>query len=492
MSESVTLKDLRFNPEHENLQTRDALNRFCIRQGETMENLNAFVTQTDSAKVLEAAQKSDKEGDSPNRGKLSGLPISVKDNISTEGQRTTCASKMLDSYIPKFDATVVRKLKEAGAIIVGKTNLDEFAMGNANENSAFGPVLNPWNREHVPGGSSGGAAVSVAAGMSVGALGSDTGGSIRQPAAFCGVVGMKPTYGLVSRFGLIAFASSLDQIGPITNNVRDNATLLGAIAGYDPLDSTSAKVEVPDFEAGLGRDISGMRVGIPRECFSDLLDPEIKKSVENSIAVLKSLGVSVEEVSLSTLEFAVPAYYVIAPCEASSNLARFDGVRYGLRAQGAVSLTGMYKQTRCQGFGKEVKMRIMLGTYALSSGYYDAYYLKALKVRNLIKKEFSMLFKNLDALVTPVTPTLPFKIGEKPKNTWERYLADIYTVSVNLAGLPALSLPCGSSGGLPIGFQIIGDHFTEQGIYDIAFKLEEALSLEKPLPVADSQSRENS
>jgi aspartyl-tRNA(Asn)/glutamyl-tRNA(Gln) amidotransferase subunit A len=392
---------------------------------------------------------------------LAGVPIAVKDVLVTKGVRTTAGSKLLEKFVPPYDATAVSRLEAAGAVVLGKTNCDEFAMGSSNENSAYGPVRNPRDRGRVPGGSSGGSAASVAAGTSVAALGSDTGGSIRQPAAFCGVVGLKPTYGRVSRYGLIAFASSLDHVGPITRTVRDAAILLQQMAGHDELDSTSATVPVPDYLAEMEKPVRGLRVGVAKEYFGEGLDAEVRAAVEKAIEKLAQAGCEVAPVSLPHTAYAIPAYYIIAPAEASANLARYDGVRYGFRARGA-SLSEMYRRTRDQGFGAEVKRRILLGTYSLSAGYYDAYYRKAQKVRALVARDFEQAFQKVDAVVAPTTPTPAFKLGEKADDPLAMYLADIYTVTANLAGVPAISVPCGSSrAGLPIGVQVMGRPFEE-------------------------------
>src|SRR3989338_2185911 len=392
----------------------------------------------------------------------SGVPIAVKDNICIQGQPTTCASRILENFIPPYDATVIQRLKNAGFSVQGQTNMDEFAFGSSCENSAFFPTRNPWNPDCVPGGSSGGSAAAVAADEAVWALGSDTGGSIRQPASFCGVVGLKPTYGRVSRYGLIAFASSLDQIGPLTKDVRDNAYLTNIISGYDPNDSTSLNLPVGNYQKSLEKDIKGIKIGVPKEYFSlsgdgefEGLDREVKEAVEEAIAQLRKLGAKVSEVSLPHTEYAVGEYYIVATAEASSNLARFDGVQYGLRARNADNLITMYKKTRQAGFGPEDKRRIILGTYVLSHGYYEAYYLRALKVRALIARDFTEVFKEYDCIVTPTSPTTAFRLGEKLENTLAMYLSDVYTISANLAGVPAISVPCGSSKkGLPIGLQI--------------------------------------
>ena len=394
---------------------------------------------------------------------LSAMPLAIKDNICTEGMLTTCASRSLATFVPPYDATVVARLREQGMFLVGKTNLDEFAMGSSTENSAFGSTRNPWSLGHVPGGSSGGSAAAVAAEECVAALGSDTGGSIRQPAAFCGVVGLKPTYGRVSRYGLVAFASSLDQIGPITRDVADAAVLLQYLAGHDPLDSTCADVPVPDYTRVFKRrDLKKLRIGVPRQYFAEGLDPEVEAAVRQTIDVLKELGAEIRDVELPMTGSAIATYYLIATAEASSNLARYDGVKYGLRAKQTKDLLDLYVKTRQEGFGPEVKRRIMLGTYALSAGYYDAYYGKAQAVRTLIRKDFESVFEDVDLMVTPVTPTPAFKLGEKLQDPLQMYLSDIYTISVNLAGNPAMSLPCGfSKAGLPIGVQLIARPFEE-------------------------------
>lgn len=417
------------------------------------------------------------------RGPLFGLPIGVKDNIVTEGIETTASSKILEGFNPIYDATVVRKLREAGMITVGKINMDEFAMGSSTENSAYKKTKNPWNLAHVPGGSSGGSAAAVAAGEVPFALGSDTGGSIRQPAAFCGVVGMKPTYGRVSRFGLIAFASSLDQIGPITRTVEDNALLLEAISGVDEMDSTSANVEVPKFSEAIGKSIKGLRIGVPKEYMGEGVSEEVRASVLEALKVLEAQGAVWEEVSLPHSEYALATYYLLSSSEASSNLARFDGIRYGYRAEEAKNLLELYKMTRAQGFGDEVKRRIMLGTYSLSAGSYDAYYLKAQKVRTLIKQDFENVFENYDVIVGPTTPTPAFKVGEKVDDPLTMYVNDILTIPVNLAGVPGISIPCGfAADGLPLGLQIIGKHFDEATIYQVASAYESATEFHKQTP----------
>ena len=406
---------------------------------------------------------------------LAGVPVGIKDVMCTRGLRTTAGSKILANFVPPYDCTAVARLEASGAVVLGKTNCDEFAMGSSNENSAFHPVHNPRDTSRVPGGSSGGSAAAVAADMAVAALGSDTGGSIRQPASFCGVVGVMPTYGRVSRYGLIAFASSLDHIGPLAKNVKDAATVLHAIAGRDPMDPTSADVPVPDYVAGLERGVRGLKVGVAREYFGEGLDREVKNAVESAIQKLAALGCEVAEVSLPHSEYAIPTYYIVATAEASSNLARFDGVRYGYRAQPARTLSEMYRRTRDQGFGAEVKRRIMLGTYALSAGYYDAYYLKAQKVRTLLTRDFEQAFQKVDVIVTPTSPTAAFKLGEKVDDPLAMYLADIYTVTADLAGIPGMSIPCGETREkLPIGLQILARHFDESTMLRVAYAYEQS------------------
>ncbi len=415
-------------------------------------------------------------------GVLAGIPLAVKDNICTKGYRTTCASHILDNFVPPYESTVTSRLIDLGYVLAGKTNLDEFAMGSSTENSSFGVTRNPWDLDRVPGGSSGGSAAAVAADECVAALGSDTGGSIRQPASFCGVVGLKPTYGRVSRYGLVAFASSLDQIGPLTKNVKDAAVLMNIMAGHDPADSTSADIPVPDFTAGLGQDISGLKIGVPSEYFISGIDSEVDESVRSAIKKLADLGAVPVEISLPHTEYAVAAYYILATSEASSNLARYDGVKYGLRVDGD-DLIDMYMKTRDQGFGPEVKRRIILGTYALSSGYYDAYYKKAQQVRTLIMQDFERAFQQVDAIVTPTTPTPAFRIGEKTEDPLQMYLTDILTISVNLAGVPGISIPCGfTAGGLPVGLQIIGRHFDEGTILRAAHAYEQDTQWHKKRP----------
>ncbi|MCK4910117.1 MAG: Asp-tRNA(Asn)/Glu-tRNA(Gln) amidotransferase subunit GatA [Thermodesulfovibrionales bacterium] len=432
--------------------------------------VKAFVTVTADEARAQLGNKTD--------GALSGIPLGIKDNMCTKGVRTTCSSRMLENFVPPYESTATQKLWDAGAVLLGKLNMDEFAMGSSTEHSAFFRTCNPWDLKRVTGGSSGGSAAAVASDMCLGALGSDTGGSIRQPAAFCSVVGLKPTYGRVSRFGLVAFASSLDQIGPITKTVEDSAILLNAICGHDPQDSTSAPEDMagtPDFTKQIGRDIKGLRVGVPKEYFIEGLDAEVEKINRDAIKQLEALGAELVEVSLPHTDYAVPVYYIIAPSEASSNLARYDGVKYGFRAEGASDLMDMYMKSRSEGFGAEVKRRIMLGTYALSSGYYDAYYLKAQQVRTLIKKDFHDAFKHVDVIASPTTPEAAFLAGEKTSDPIKMYLSDIFTISANLAGNPGISLPCGfTKNGLPVGLQLIGKHFDEATVLKAAHAYEQS------------------
>jgi aspartyl-tRNA(Asn)/glutamyl-tRNA(Gln) amidotransferase subunit A len=440
-------------------------------------DVHAYLTLAKERALEQAARIDTLAGKGDPLPPLAGVPVAIKDVMVTRGVRSTAGSKILGNYIPPYDATAVRRLEEAGAVILGKTNCDEFAMGSSNENSAYGPVRNPRDKSRVPGGSSGGSAASVAAGTAVAALGSDTGGSIRQPAAFCGVVGLMPTYGRVSRYGLIAFASSLDHIGPLTKTVKDSALILRHIAGRDPLDSTSAEVPVPEYAAEIEKPVDGLRIGIPKEYFGEGLDAEVRAAVENVIAKLQQAGCRAVPISLPHTRYAVPTYYLVATAEASSNLARFDGVRYAYRSKNAKTLAQMYRNTRDEGFGAEVKRRIMLGTYALSAGYYDAYYLKAQKVRTLLTRDFENAFQTVDAVVTPTTPTPAFKLGEKADDPLAMYLADIYTVTADLVGIPGISVPCGKSkDGLPIGVQILGKHFDEATILRLGHVVEHSLA----------------
>ena len=473
----LTAHELLEKIKNKELTSAEVLSTLDKRVKEVDPKVKAYVRSDKATALASDAGK--------NSGALAGVAVSIKDNICTEGFNTECCSKILGGFKPPYDATVIKKLKEAGAAIFNlKTNMDEFAFGSSTENSYFGPTHNPWDLECVPGGSSGGSAACVAADEAFLALGSDTGGSIRQPAAFCGVVGLKPTYGRVSRYGLIAFASSLDQIGPITKDVWDCAILANVICGYDPNDSTSVNIEVPDYTKAIGRDIKGIKIGIPKEYFVEGMDPEVKKITQDAINKLKELGASAKEISLSHTEYAIPVYYIVATAEASSNLARFDGVQYGYRSQAEQqSLIDMYQKTRDEGFGEEAKRRIILGTFALSHGYYDAYYLSALKVRTLIKKDFDEAFKEFDCVVTPTSPTPAFKIAEKIKDPLKMYLSDIYTISANLAGLPAISIPCGfTKKGLPVGLQILAKPFAEELIFRVAHAYEQNTEWHKIKP----------
>jgi aspartyl-tRNA(Asn)/glutamyl-tRNA(Gln) amidotransferase subunit A len=464
--------------------TSRALTRLVLDRIQSVEpKIHAYRTVTPEAAMAQAEAADQRlQSDRPVHP-LTGIPIALKDNLCTKGIRTSCSSKILENFIPPYDATVVGRLKESGAVLIGKTNMDEFAMGSSTENSAFGLTANPWDVSRIPGGSSGGSAAAVAADACVAALGSDTGGSIRQPAAMCGVVGLKPTYGRVSRYGLVAFASSLDQIGPITKDVTDCALMMNAIAGHDSYDSTSADIPTPDYAQALDRNLDGLRIGIPREYFIDGMDPEVLHAVREAIHTLERLGAKTHEVFLPHTEYAVATYYLLATAEAGSNLARYDGVKYGYRAKPTKDLLEMYMKTRQTGFGPEVKRRIMLGTYALSSGYYDAYYRKAQCVRTLIKADFDEAFKQVDLIVTPTAPTAAFKIGEKTQDPLQMYLSDIFTISVNIAGIPALSMPCGfTKTGLPIGLQIMGRPFAEETVLHAAYAYEQATEWHKRKP----------
>ena len=439
---------------------------FSVKAADRLnESLNAFL-QIDREGAVKRAEEIEKNG---NQGVLAGVPVAVKDNICVRGMQTSCGSRILGDYHPPYNATVIERLVNAGAVIIGKTNCDEFAMGSSNENSAFGPVRNPWDTTRVPGGSSGGSATAVAAGIVPVALGSDTGGSVRQPASLCGVLGLKPTYGRNSRYGLVAFASSLDQVGIFAREVDDVARVLGVVAGRDPRDSTTADAPVPNYSAALDGDLNGARIGFPAALFGKGLDQEVASAVKSVVDVYRELGAEIVEVELPNAGYAIAVYYIIATAEASSNLARFDGVRYGFRAEETPELRQMYRKTRAEGFGPEVKRRIMLGTYVLSAGYYDAYYRKAQQVRTLIKNDFLNAFKNCDAIITPTAPTPAFALGEKVDDPLAMYLNDIYTVTANLAGIPGLSVPCGlSSTRLPIGFQLLGPYWSEPALLKLA------------------------
>lgn len=456
------------------VSARDLAEAHFRRIGAVEPQVKAFLTLTYDGAMAAAAAIDDRRAKGESLHPLAGLPLAVKDNLNTEGVRTTCASKMLENYVPVFESTVTARLKAAGLVTVGKANMDEFAMGSSTENSAYQTTTNPWNTAHVPGGSSGGSAAAVAAGMAPLALGTDTGGSVRQPASFCGLVGMKPTYGLVSRYGVVAFASSLDQVGPLTRNVRDNAMLLSAIAGHDPLDSTSIPQPAQDYTANLESGVKGLRIGVIAELSGEGIDPEVQSAVNQAVKTLEGLGASVGTVSLPLSKAALSTYYVVATAEASSNLARYDGVRYGVRADQPADLMDMYLRTRTH-FGDEVKRRIMLGTYTLSAGYFDAYYKKALQVRTLLKRDYDKAFEQYDVLVSPTSPVTAFRLGEKTSDPLSMYLADIATIPVNLAGVPALSLNCGfDAAGLPIGLQLIGKPLSEQTLYQVAYAYEQA------------------
>jgi len=451
--------------------------------------VKAYLTVTGEAALMRATEADARFEKGTPLGPLDGIPLGLKDVLCTRGVRTTCGSKILESFVPPYDATVVARLSRAGAVILGKLNMDEFAMGSSTENSGYFATRNPWDLSRVPGGSSGGSAAAVAADLAAATLGTDTGGSIRQPAAFCGNVGLKPTYGRVSRYGLVAFASSLDQIGPFAKDVEDAALVLQAIAGRDPMDSTSAALPVPDYAAGLGQGVEGLRVGIPAEYFIEGLDPEVEAAVRAAIEILKGLGAKTESVSLPHTEYGLAAYYVIGPAEASSNLARYDGVKYGLRVPGARDLIDMYSRSRGAGFGAEVKRRVMLGTYALSAGYYDAYYGKAQKVRTLVQRDFQQAFERVDVIVAPTTPTAAFKTGEK-EDPLSMYLNDVFTIPVNLAGLPGVSVPAGfTKAGLPVGLQVIGKAFDEAAVLRTAKAYEGATEWRKRKPTLETTPR---
>ncbi len=457
------------------------LTKSCLDRIEKVDDeLSAFIT-VDREKALLQAQKADENRTNKNVGPLCGVPLSIKDLICTKNMRTTCGSRILENYIPPYDATVVEKIKDAGGVILGKVTMDEFAMGSTSESCYYGVPQNPYKKGYVAGGSSGGSAASVASLQCLGSLGSDTGGSIRQPASLCGVVGMKPTYGRVSRYGLAAFASSLDQIGPLARDVSDCAILMNVISGHDKKDSTSIQEPIPDFTSSLSEGLDGVRVGVPSEYFAEGLDPEVEAIVKNGINILREKGATVVDVSLPHTEYCVAVYYIIASSEASSNLARYDGALYGYRDQGADSLLGMYNQTRSHGFGAEVKRRILIGTYALSSGYYDAYYKKASQVRTLILSDYKKAFESCDILISPVTPTPAWKMGQNSDDPLAMYLSDILTISANLAGVPGMSVPSGfTKKGLPVGIQLQGNHFAEATLIKTAFNLEDGLNFEKP------------
>ena len=474
----MTLHELTIHQARDLLRNREIssveLTRAVLDRIEQVEaRVKAYLNLTPES-ALEAAEKADEKRTLGEEYPLLGIPLAVKDILCTQGVVTTCGSRILDGFVPPYDATCITKLRQAGAVLLGKTNLDEFAMGSSTENSGYHPTHNPWDLDRVPGGSSGGSAAAVAAHACLGALGTDTGGSIRQPAALCGVAGLKPTYGRVSRYGLVAFASSLDQAGPLAKDVTDCAILLQAIAGHDPKDSTSADLPVPDYGSALQTNIMGTTLGVPKEYFAAGMQPEVERSLRAAIETFSDMGAEIVDVSMPHTEYALPVYYLIAPAEASANLARYDGVRYGFSHPDAQDIWDAYRRTRAEGFGPEVKRRIMLGTYALSSGYYDAYYLKAQKVRTLIKRDFDQAFVKCDALIAPTTPTTAFRIGEKAADPLQMYLGDIFTLSLNLAGVCGISIPCGFANGLPIGMQVLGDAYDESTILRTAYAYEQA------------------
>jgi aspartyl-tRNA(Asn)/glutamyl-tRNA(Gln) amidotransferase subunit A len=475
----LTIHELSEKLRRRELSSVEATKGALARIHETESKVNAFITVTPQV-ALAAAETADKRIAAGEGDIFTGIPLALKDIFLTEGIRTTCASRFLENFIPPYSATAWEKLKGRGAVLLGKLNQDEFAMGSSTESSAFGVTRNPWDLERIPGGSSGGSAAAVAARQVTATLGTDTGGSIRQPASHCGCVGLKPTYGRVSRYGVIAYASSLDQVGPMTRDVRDSALLLGAVAGYDPKDSTSVDLPVPDYTASLAGGVKGVKIGLPREYFIEGLDPDVRRGMDDAIATYLSLGAEIVDISLPHTDYAVACYYLLATAEASSNLARYDGVRFGHRNRDAKGLLDMYCQSRAEGFGSEVKRRIMLGTYALSSGYYDAYYLKAQKVRTLIRNDFLTALEKVDLILSPVAPTPAFKIGEKVNDPLQMYLSDIFTIPVNLAGTCGISVPAGfSGGGLPIGLQLIGRPFGEESLLRAAFAFEQATEWHK-------------
>ena len=471
---SLTVHELMEKLDKNELTSEEITKAYVDRINDKEKDVKAFVTTLCDEALEKAKEIDEKREKGETKSSLSGIPIGIKDNICTKGIRTTCSSRMLENFISPYNATVTEKLLEEDLIDLGKLNMDEFAMGASTEYSYFHKTCNPWNLNTVPGGSSGGSAAAVAAELVPWALGSDTGGSIRQPASFCGVVGLKPTYGLVSRYGLVAFASSLDQIGPITKDVKDSAILLNVIAGHDERDTTSYEVPKKDYTKSLNNDIKGLKIGIPKEYFGEGINEEVKAKLEEAIETYKKMGAEIEEFSLDIAEYALATYYIIACAEASSNLGRFDGIRYGHRTENFTNLKELYRNSRSEGFGPEVKRRIILGTYVLSSGYYDAYYKKAQQVRTLVKKEFDKAFEKYDILLTPTSPTVAFEIGTRSNNPLEMYLADICTVSVNIAGLPGISIPCGvDSKNMPIGMQLIGNKFEEEKILNVAYKFEQ-------------------
>ncbi|MBR9866263.1 MAG: Asp-tRNA(Asn)/Glu-tRNA(Gln) amidotransferase subunit GatA [Oceanospirillales bacterium] len=458
--------------------TRNYLDRIRAEDG----SLNSFITVTEE-QALAQAEAADQRRAAGDADPFTGLPIAHKDIFCTEGVRTSCGSRMLDNFISPYNATVVENFNRAGAVSLGKTNMDEFAMGSSNESSFYGPARNPWNTECVPGGSSGGSAAAIAGGLTPAATGSDTGGSIRQPAALCGITGLKPTYGRVSRYGMIAYASSLDQGGPMAHTAEDTAMMLNVMAGFDPKDSTSIDKAVPDYTLTLNDSLKGLKIGLPKEFFSGEIDPQITAQVQSAIREFEALGATVKEVSLPNTHLAIPAYYIIAPAEASSNLSRFDGVRYGYRCEDPVDLEDMYKRSRGEGFGEEVKRRIMVGTYALSEGFYDAYYKKALQIRRLIQQDFVNALSEVDIIMGPTTPHPAFKLGEKTSDPVAMYMEDIFTISLNLAGMPGMSVPCGFANGLPVGLQLIGNYFAEERLLNAAHQFQQATDWHRQRPV---------
>jgi len=476
-----TIKELSASLTSGKFSSEELTSAYLARANSLNSEINGYITITEETAIADA-KAADQVRASGNAGPLTGIPIAQKDIFCTNGTRTSCGSKMLDNFIAPYDATVVEKLKQAGVVSLGKTNMDEFAMGSSNESSFYGPVKNPWNKECVPGGSSGGSAAVVAARLAPASTGTDTGGSIRQPAALCGITGLKPTYGRISRWGMIAFASSLDQAGPMTQTAEDAALLLQAMAGFDPKDSTCVDQEVPDYSANLNESLDGLTIGLPKEYFGEGLCADMEQKIQDAIKVYESMGAKVKEVSLPNSSLAIPAYYVIAPAECSSNLSRFDGVRFGHRCEDPKDLTDLYKRSRGEGFGPEVQRRIMVGTYALSAGYYDAYYIKAQKIRRLIKQDFVDAFQEVDVLMGPTTPSTAFKIGEKADDPVTMYLSDIYTIAANLAGLPGMSIPAGLSNDMPAGLQLIGNYFDEAKLLNVAHKFQQETEWHKQTP----------
>ncbi|WP_010234501.1 Asp-tRNA(Asn)/Glu-tRNA(Gln) amidotransferase subunit GatA [Clostridium arbusti] len=476
------LKDLIKDKE---IKVEEVTNAFLNRIDKTDKEIGAYLYKAQEESIEEAKKLDEKISKGEVLEGLGGVPVAVKDNISVKGMQNTCASKILEDYISPYDATVTQRIKDNNGIILGKLNMDEFAMGSSNENSGYKKVINPWNKEFVPGGSSGASAASVASFEAPLSLGTETGGSVRQPSSFCGVVGLKPTYGRISRYGVVAFGSTLDQVGTIGRDVEDCALLTQNIAGIDKMDFTTVNIQVQDYKKSLVKDIKGKKIGIPEEYFGDGLDDRVRKNIEEAIKVLEDNGAEVKKCSLPLTEYALAAYYIISSAEASSNLARFDGIRFGHRTKEATDAIDIYFKSRSEGFGKEVKRRIMLGTYALSAGYYDAYYKKALKVRNLIKQDFQKIFKEFDVLVSPTSPTTAFKFGEKTKDVVSMYMSDVYTVPVNIAGVPAISVPCGFVDDLPVGLQFIGDYFREDVLFNLAYSYETSTDWHKKTAIVD-------